>query len=335
MNSSTSPFWHTRALVLGASGFIGYWVSRALRAQGAHLTCAVRTVADAERLTSEHLGSVVVRRDLSDLELLSSWIPALRPAIVFNLAGYGVDRAERDEAEADRMNHRFTAALGRVVSTLPHDQWQGLRLVHVGSALEYGTTGGELTEGSECAPTTVYGRSKLAGTLALQAIARDTGLDACIARCFTVFGPGEHPGRLLPTLLGAAADGTAVPLSDGLQRRDFTYVEDVAEGLLRLAVSDAAPGEIVHLASGEMHTVRAFAEVAASLIHLPHVRLHFGAIPVRPEEMRHDGVSVTRLRTLTRWSPTGDLAEGVARTVGRLSEANQRRSVATPPAVRT
>ncbi len=324
MTRAPSPFRYTRALVLGASGFIGHWVARALRAQGAHLMCAVRSTDGAECLTREHLGAVIVRRNLADLDALASWIPALRPSIIFNLAGYGVDRSERDASEADRMNHGLVEALGRVVAAMPRDEWQGMRLIHVGSALEYGATGGVLHESSTCAPTTTYGRTKLAGTLALRRLAAEHGLEACTARLFTVFGPGEHPGRLLPTLLEAAVSGGSVPLSAGTQRRDFAYVEDVAEGLLRLAVSDANPGEVVNLASGAMHSVRTFAETAASVVGIAPDRLQFGAVPTRAEEMSHDGVSVQRLRELTAWAPDDDIAGGVARTVARLTEVRMR-----------
>ncbi|MEO6445463.1 MAG: NAD(P)-dependent oxidoreductase [Gemmatimonadaceae bacterium] len=320
MKSSRSPFWHTRVLVLGASGFVGYWVARALRAQGAHVTCAVRTVEGAERLTRQQLGSVVVRRDLADLGALGTWIPPLKPAIVFNLAGYGVDRSEQDEETADLINHRVVGALARVVSALPADRWEGVRMVHVGSALEYGETGGELSETSPCAPTTLYGRTKLAGTEALQQVSKETGLEACVARLFTLYGPGEHAGRLLPSLMAAASGREPLDLTDGVQRRDFTYVEDAAEGLMRLAVSDVAPGQVVNLCSGTLQTVRSFAEIAASLVGLTRERLRFGALPARPEETPADGVSVTRLRQLTRWSASDDIAEGIGRTMGRLAE---------------
>lgn len=324
MTRAPSPFLYTRTLVLGATGFLGHWVARALRAQGAHLMCAVRSVEGAERLAREQLAPVVVRRNLGDLDSLASWIAALRPSVVFNLAGYGVDRSERDEAEGDLINHRFVEALGRAVAAMPRDEWEGMRLIHVGTALEYGTTGGVLHESSPCVPTTAYGRSKLAGTLALQRLAADTGVEVCTARLFTVFGPGEHAGRLLPTLLAAAAAGANVPLSPGTQRRDFAHVEDVAEGLLRLAVSAAEPGEVVNLATGVMHSVRTFAETTAGVVGIPPGRLQFGAVPGREEEMSHDGVSVSRLRDLTRWLPDDDIAGGVARTVARLAEERRR-----------
>jgi len=320
---TSSPFRHTRPLVLGASGFIGYWVARALRAQGAQVICAVRGVEAAERLARESLGTVVVRRDLGALDELVRWIPALRPTMVFNLAGYGVDRSERDDAMADCMNHQLVEALARVVATVRRDTWGGVRLVHVGSALEYGTTGGVLHEDAPCAPTTTYGRTKLAGTQALQRVAAETGLECCTARLFTVFGPGEHPGRLLPTLMAAADADGVIPLSAGKQRRDFAYVEDVAEGLLRLAVSDVARGAVVNVASGGLHSVREFAETASDVLGIPRARLGFGEIPTRHEEMAHDPVPVTMLRTLTRWSPDDDITSGVARTMVRTLEVQR------------
>lgn len=328
MSRRPSPFRYARVLVLGANGFIGYWVARALRAQGAHLMCVVRSTAGAERLTREQLGTVVVRRDLDELSALRDWVPALRPSLVFNLAGYGVDRAERDPAAAQRLNADLVAELSRVVAGLPRDAWRGARLVHAGSALEYGTTGGTLREDSPCAPTTLYGRSKLAGTQALQEVAARTGVAACVARLFTVFGPGEHEGRLLPTLLAAAASGADVPLSAGMQRRDFTYVEEVAEGLLRLAVSDVEPGEVVNLASGTMSTVRDFATLAAGVLHIPTSRLAFGAVPTRAEEMTNDAVSIARLRALTGWAPDDDIVSGVVRTIARRAEG---RDPSSPP----
>jgi UDP-glucose 4-epimerase len=320
MKSRPSPFRHVRVLVLGASGFIGYWVARALRDHGAHLMCAVRGSEGAERLSREQLGAVVVRRDLDNLAALRDWLPALRPSVVFNLAGYGVDRGERDEARAQRLNVDLVEVLAEVMGSLPSDEWERVRLVHVGSALEYGTTGGTLREDDPCSPTTAYGRSKLAGTQALQRVAAASGLASCVARLFTVYGPGEHEGRLLPSLLAAAESGAEVPLSAGTQRRDFTYVEEVAEGLVRLAVADMDPGEVVNLATGTMHSVREFALLAAGVLRVPTSRLAFGAVPTRAEEMVNDGVSISRLLARTGWSPDDDLVAGVVRTIARRAE---------------
>jgi nucleoside-diphosphate-sugar epimerase len=320
MSGSLSHFRDSRPLVLGATGFIGRWVVRALREHGAHVVGVVRSREGVERLASEQPGTTVVRHDLRDPEALATWLPALQPTVVFNMAGYGVDREERDEDEADRLNHLFVEQLAHVVAALPRTTWDGVRLVHVGSALEYGAAGGIFEESSPCVPTSTYGRTKLAGTLALQRVATDLGTRACIARLFTVYGPGEHAGRLLPTLIAARSGTAPVRLSAGTQRRDFAYVEDVVEGLLRLAISDVHAGAIVNVGSGVLHSVRHFAECAADVLGISGDRLAFGALETRPDEMAHDGVSVRLLDALTGWHPGDSITRGVARTMERLAE---------------
>ena len=306
-------------MVLGASGFIGRWVARSLVERRAYVI-AVGRDADAVRAAvgAKSSPQQVEVYDFAQ-PLASGWLSALNPDVVFNLAGYGVDRSERDEALARRLNRDLVAELTDAVASLGASEWRHARLVHAGSALEYGATGGVLHEGSPTAATTLYGETKLAGTAALVERARASQARAIVARLFTVYGAGEHAGRLLPSILGAAGSGAVVPLSDGVQRRDFAYVEDVAEGLLRLGVSSVQPGEVVNLASGVMQPVRKFVEAAAAVAGVPRERLHFGAVPTRPEEMSHTGVSVDRLDELTGWRPSPDLQSGIRRTLMRLS----------------
>ena len=104
-----------------------------------------------------------------------------------------------------------------------------------------------------------------------------------------------------------AATGSTVRLSAGTQRRDFGYVEDVAEGLLRLGLSSGAPGQVVNLATGRLSSVREFAETAAHVLGLSPDRLEFGTEPVRADEMQISGVEVARLRDLTGFSLPSDL----------------------------
>jgi nucleoside-diphosphate-sugar epimerase len=302
--------------VVGAAGFIGRWVALHLGRMGADIRALVRDVEAAERTFAAFgIHTRVLEVDLGRDGAIERTLRDLRPSVVFNLAGYGVDRAERDDRMAYRINATAIERMAHALSGLAGGDPDGPRLVHVGSALEYGTAPGDLHEDTEPAPTTTYGRSKLAGTLRLRRVCGRTGLRAVTARAFTVYGPGEHPGRLLPSLVDAAADHRPVPLTEGLQRRDFTYVEDVAEGLLRLGAADMRPGEAVNLATGALTSVRRFIETAAEVLAIPPANLQFGALPTRPEEMKHDPVAVGRLRELTGWAPATPPADGIRRTV--------------------
>ncbi len=138
----------------------------------------------------------------------------------------------------------------------------------------YGKAGGDLAEDGPALPTTLYGRTKLQGTRVLAEGGPALGLRAITARLFTVYGPGEHPGRLLPALLQAARTGRPLELSAGTQCRDFTYIEDVAEGMLRLGRS-AGDNTIVNLATGRLTSVRTFAETAAGILGIACSNLRF------------------------------------------------------------
>lgn len=318
------PYRGARVLVLGASGFIGRWVARALAESGACLTLAVRNAAEAGPVLRRWgVQADLWEVDLESDEALRRLCHSVAPSIAFNLAGYGVDPRERDEALAVALNVRLVERLARRLGERPASSWPGQRLVHAGSALEYGDLPGVLDEAAAARPTTLYGRSKLAGTRALARVGRATGVKALTARLFMVYGPGEHPGRLLPLLTRAAHDDTDIPLTSGEQRRDFTYVEDVAVGLLRLGLIPASVSLTVNLATGRLTRVRDVVELAARELGIREDRLKFGLLPTRPEEMsRVTGVSTDRLRELTGWVPATSPATGIRRAVtwGRVQD---------------
>jgi nucleoside-diphosphate-sugar epimerase len=295
-------------LLLGAGGFIGRRVGRALASAGAQLTRVVRGNDPEE-------GTPAVWADLTADGAIEKLVADAQPAVVFNLAGYGVDPSERDEALAAQMNERLVTRLASAMCAIDAKGWAGQRVVHVGSALEYGEATGDLREETPELATTLYGRTKLAGTRALARICGQQGLAAVTARSFMVYGPGEHPGRLLPALREAAARGEAVDLTAGTQRRDFTHVDDVAEGLLRLGAVPGPAGQVVNLATGRMTSIRAFAECVGRQLGMSPDQLRFGALPTRGHEMSHDPVAIGRLRDRVQWVPGISVEEGVRRTL--------------------
>ncbi len=306
-----------KVVVLGASGFIGRWVARALCECGAKVYLVVRDRTSAEAIFKQYgvTGSIVEMDLTAGAEEFVELFQKINPAITFNLAGYGVDRKERDETLSQQINTELVRTLCGVISKVQDQSWTGQHLVHIGSALEYGITDGDLSEDSLPAPTTSYGQTKLAGTRLLSEYNERSHLNGMTARLFTVYGPGEHDGRLLPALIGIASNGQSLDLTAGLQERDFTYVSDVAEGLLRIGSTASTNTSIVNLATGHMLAVREFSEIAATSLSIPAEKLNYGAIPTREEEMQHAPVAVKRFKQLTGWLPQTDVKQGVRKTV--------------------
>lgn len=316
MPDYASAYRNLPVVVLGGTGFIGRWVARALSQCGADLLLAVRDRNAAEMLCESYgIEAAVAEVDVeANPQALQAVIADFNPAVVFNLMGYGIDRSERDQQPAYTINAELPQRLCEWLAA-SESAWQGLRLVHVGSALEYGELENDLHEDSEPQPTTLYGQSKLAGTLAVSQFCAAHDFRAITARLFTVYGYGEHAGRLLPALIDAASKGESLPMTAGLQQRDFCFVQDVAEGLLRLAVTTCGSESVVNLATGELNTVRRFVELAAAELDINAGQLQFGALPVRAEEMAHQPVNVQRLQQCLGWLPSADLQAGIQRSL--------------------
>lgn len=297
-------------VVTGAGGFVGAQVAGALAALGAVVHQVVRPGgSDAD----PRYGPIHAL-DLSAVGGIEALIFELAPTAVFNLAGYGVRAGQRDEALAQALNAHLPGRLASALLEVPGPIWAGPRLIHAGSALEYGRVSGDLDEAGPCRPDSLYGLTKLAGAEAAFDAAR-RGLPAVVARLFNVYGPGEQPEKLLPTLMARAGGGGPIPLTLGEQRRDFLHVRDAVEALLRLGCAEAARGAVVNVATGVLTPVRVFVQLAAAALGIPAERLDFGALPIAASEMAHLPVSVSRLMALTGWRPGILPEEGVRQTV--------------------
>ena len=146
-----------RVVVLGASGFIGRWVARYLSASEADLHLVVRQRAPAERVFSRYnVQGEVSELDLRNFDAVRELLQAIKPSITFNLAVYGVDRSERDELMSYQINAQLIRVLCETIAEIRDLTWVGRDIVHVGSALEYGSISGDLSEDSVPSPTTTY-----------------------------------------------------------------------------------------------------------------------------------------------------------------------------------
>ena len=304
-----------RVLVTGVTGFIGRWVARLISAAAADLWLVTRDAAKLNQIFRPYgVKGQIVMADLYNREDVVRVVEQVRPAIIFNLAGYGVDPGERDESAAFLMNDGLVGDLAEAIMRVDPGGWLGQRLVHTGSAMEYGSVDGVVTEESPPHPINLYGKSKLAGTRRLLDFCATHGLPGMVARLFTVYGPGEHPHRLLPSLLRVAREKKPLQLTSGQQERDFTYVAEVAEGLLRLGLVRHAKGGLVNLASGRLHAIREFALVAASTLGFSPDLLQFGVLPTRQDELWQGPVAIQRLVELLDWRPTMAISAGIRAT---------------------
>jgi UDP-glucose 4-epimerase len=137
---------------------------------------------------------------------------------------------------------------------------------------------------------------------------------SAVLRAFQVYGPGDHPTRLVPVVLAAARTGFPVPLPAQLSRRDWVWVGDVVDACVRAAVADDLPGgTVLNVGTGVQTSTEELVATAERVTGRPIATVP-GAHPGRSWDTA-DWVSDPRAaRAALGWAPAVDLAEGLART---------------------
>ena len=281
-----------KILVTGAGGFLGASVCAA----------ALEAGHDVDGIARHTL-------DVADTAAVEALLVAERPDVVVHAAWAGLSRAERDGADQLLQLEawcRFVQAAARC----------GVgKLVGIGSQAEYGQTLGRTGEDTLPQPNSMYGVAKLSAGLIGQRLAADAGLDFAWLRLFAIYGPGDNPNWLIPSLLATFTRGETPRLTPGTQRVDYLYIDDAAMAVLAVATDIGAIG-IFNLASGNAVPVRAIVERLRDLAR-PGLALSFGDIAFAPGQPMHIEGAIDRLSQATGWMPTISIDAGLARTAGQ------------------
>jgi nucleoside-diphosphate-sugar epimerase len=201
-------------------------------------------------------------------------------------------------------NHRWAEASKHLLTAFA--ETGGRRAVIAGTCAEYDwTAAGVCNESTTPArPATVYGRCKNE----LRRWCEGCGVPVAWARLFFLYGPREHPARLVPSVARALLAGQVAECSEGSQRRDFLHTADVADALLTLLRSDITGP--VNVGSGEPVAVRTVIETIARECGRPDL-VRLGARPMPANEPPLLVADVTRLRDELGWRPRVSLDAGL------------------------
>lgn len=289
-----------RALVTGASGFVGTHLVQRLRGDGHTVTAA----------GGPHDGGEHLPIDLNDVENLHAAFDLAQPDAVFHLAAQAfVPRALEAPAETYKTNVTGTANVLQALREHTERSKRKVRLVFVSSAEIYGAqpqSAMPIVESCAPSPANPYAASKAAAEALVLGEVRSFGVDAVITRAFNHIGPGQNERFAVPSfaaqLAAIASGGEPVLLVGNLEaKRDFLDVRDVVGAYAALAERGES-GQTYNVCSGTAVSMR---EILAELIRIAHVPVEVREDPAR---MRPADVPViygdnAKLRAQTAWAP--------------------------------
>jgi GDP-4-dehydro-6-deoxy-D-mannose reductase len=257
-----------RALVIGADGFAGRWLTRHLAESGDAVVAAVGPHFAGDQPEADEVVSV----DVTDSASVSRMIQAAKPDATYYLAG--VSRRGTRDAISAAANVTVAGSVGTLAGLSQYAH--GSSLLFVSSAHVYESSPSPLDERASTRPMEVYGAAKLAAEQALGALAPLSGVLLAIARPFNHIGPGQRDGFLVPKVASQLRDvamGRSVNVSVGAvdDVLDFSDVRDVVRAYRVIATSgqiglwnvasgrgwliDELIGQMVELAGGGIQVV--------------------------------------------------------------------------------
>ena len=290
-----------RILVTGAAGFIGRYCAEILAS-----TLDEIHLVSSRKISASSSCGIWHQCDLMSPDQVRSLLEQVRPTHLLHLAW---DTTPPEYWVSPTNLSWVRASLDLLMG---FQKLGGTRAVMAGTCAEYDWTHGTCSEEeTPLTPTSVYGKSKTALWFLVEALAQLSGLSLAWGRVFFTFGPGEHPSRLVPSIIRSLVEDKPFICRHSSAGRDFLFVEDLADAFVTLLKSDVTGA--VNLASGVQIRLGDLAGDIARDLRKGHLL----QLKNEDEEGHVEVISADtiRLTNLVGWQPKVGLQEGISRTI--------------------
>jgi nucleoside-diphosphate-sugar epimerase len=299
-------------LVTGGAGFIGSHLAEELVRRGETVR-VVDNLSTGKRQNLAHLPTVDLQvGDLADIEVARRAVAGVE-YVLHQAAIPSVPRSVSDPVSSNRAN--IDATLNVLVAARDAGV---TRFVYAGSSSAYGDTPTlPKREDMPTMPLSPYALQKLVGEQYGAMFFALYGLETVTVRYFNVFGPRQDPSSpysgVISLFISALVDGREPTIyGDGEQTRDFTYVANVVDGVLRACRAPGVGGQTINVATGGRISLN---ELFGTLRDLVGAKTTANYVDARPGDVRHSQADIGRARALLGYTPSVSFKDGLQRTL--------------------
>jgi nucleoside-diphosphate-sugar epimerase len=299
-------------LVTGGAGFIGSHLAEELVRRGETVR-VVDSLITGKRHNLSHLPTVeFLHGDLADLDVARRAVAGM-DYVLHQAAIPSVPRSVQDPVTSNRAN--IDASLNVLVAARD----AGVkRVVYAGSSSAYGNTPTlPKVETMPTAPLSPYALQKLVAEQYCQMFTQLYGLETVTIRYFNVFGPRQDPSSpysgVISLFISALCEGKAPKIyGDGEQTRDFTYVANVVDGVLRACHAQGASGEVINVATGGRISLNQLFRTVRDLLGASIQPVYED---VRAGDVRDSQADISKARRILGYEPVVRFEDGLTKTV--------------------
>ena len=297
-------------LVTGGAGFVGSHVTTELLTHNADVSVLDNTFA-GER---DHVpdGVEFYDIDIRDQGAVTRAVQEINPSVIIHLAAiHYIPYCNENPEEAFDVNVIGTRNLLEAARELTNLE----KLVYTSTAAVYPPRDEAHSETDAEEPMDIYGRTKLVGEDLVKLFAMETGVPSVSARLFNIYGENETNPHLIPAIveqLDAEADEHDVELGNLSPKRDFIYVEDVANALVTLAIEFEGEYRAYNVGTGRSHSVRTVVEKVEAALD-EKINLQQDEERVRESDRPNLRADTNRIRQETSWTPRTEFVDGLGR----------------------
>jgi nucleoside-diphosphate-sugar epimerase len=299
-------------LVTGGAGFIGSHLSEEIVRRGHSVRVADSLITGKRSNLDHRQGVEFLEGDLADEAFARQAVQGM-DYVLHQAAIPSVPRSVKDPITSNRAN--VDATLNVLVAARDAAV---TRLVFAGSSSAYGNT--ETLPKHEEMPTSPlspYALQKVVGEQYLQMFTRLYGLETVSIRYFNVFGPRQDPTSPYSGVISVFATALIENRSpkiygDGEQTRDFTYVANVVDGVLRACEANGASGEIINVATGGRISLN---QLFHTMKQLVGASVDPTYVDTRAGDVRDSQADISKAQRILGYSPIVSFEDGLRQTV--------------------
>lgn len=286
----------SKVLVTGASGFLGKHLLDRLFKEEAEVYALGRNAINNGKVNFYQV-------DLRDSEELKKVVSDINPDFVFHLAAC-IDKSVPEE-EMMAINYQGTVNLLDALDSVDYNHF-----VFTSTAELYMGHESPFREDMDVEGKTAYALSKLKAED--YCLSKDKPVT--VLRPFIIYGPGQKGNMFIPQFMRACKNKEDFKMTKGEQTRDFIYVADVVDALVKSALSEKADHEVINVASGVETKMVDVAVKINELMGNP-IKLDIGALPYRDKEIWSYYADISNAKNLLAWEPKTSLEEGLKKTI--------------------